>query len=91
MNAPHTEGARLDVRLDEEHRRKLKELASARGVPVSHVVREMIDQAYEAAQQQARLAAAEELCGLEVADVPDPQTLKRTLDAAHAIPDPYRR
>ena len=31
--------ARLDVRLDAERRRRLKELAAMRGEPISHVVR----------------------------------------------------
>ncbi len=41
---------RLDVRLDGERRRKLQEIAAARGAPVSQVVRALIDQAYEEAQ-----------------------------------------
>lgn len=82
---------RLDVRLDDEHRRKLKELAAARGVPVSRVVRELIDQAHEDVRRLARLRAAEELCGLEVSDLPDPARLGQLLNDAHAIPDPYRR
>jgi hypothetical protein len=85
------ESARLDVRLDQERRRKLKALAAARKAPVSQVVRELIDLAYEDAQRQARRRAAEALSRLEVTDVPDPQTLSRSLDAAHAPPDPYRR
>lgn len=82
---------RLDVRLDGERRRKLKALAVARAVPVSQVVRELIDLAYEDVQQQARQRAAKALCELEISDVPDPQDLGRGLDAADAIPDPYRR
>jgi predicted DNA-binding protein len=85
------ESARLDVRLDQERRRKLKALAVARGVPVSQVVRELIDLAYEDVQHQARRRAAEALGRLEVSVVPEPQELSRRLDATHAIPDPYRR
>ena len=85
------ESTRLDVRLDQERRRKLKTLAAARKVPVSQVVRELIDLAYENVQGQSRRHAAEALCALEVTDVPDPQTLSRSLDGAHALPDPYRR
>jgi hypothetical protein len=80
--------ARLDVRLDQERRRKLNALAAARQAPVSQVVRELIDLAYEDAQRRSRQQAAEALSRLEVTDVPDPQTLSRSLDAAHAVPDP---
>ena len=38
---------RLDVRLDSEHRRRLEELAEENGVPISEVVRRLIDGAYE--------------------------------------------
>jgi hypothetical protein len=85
------ESVRLDVRLDRERRRKLKALAAARGVPVSQVVRELIDLAYEDVQHQARRRAAEALSRLEVSVVPEPEELNRRLDATHAIPDPYRR
>jgi hypothetical protein len=88
---PHMSRGRLDVRLDEEHRRKLNQLAAARGVPVSRVVRELIDRAHEDVQRLTRLRAAEELCRLEVSDVPDPGHLSQLLNDAHAIPDPYRR
>lgn len=39
--------ARLDVRLDAERRRRLGELVEERGVPISEVVRCLIDDAYE--------------------------------------------
>ena len=38
---------RLELRLDSERRRKLAEIAQARGVPLSQVVRDLIDRAYE--------------------------------------------
>ena len=37
---------RLDVRLNGEHRRRLEELVEERGVPISEVVRCLIDDAY---------------------------------------------
>ena len=82
---------RLDVRLDDERRRKLREMAARQHVPVSRVVRDLIDRAYEDEQNEARRRAAEELCGLEVAENPDPEALQRMLDEAHAVADPYRR
>ncbi len=84
------ETTRLDVRLDDERRRKLREMAARQGVPVSRVVRNLIDQAYEDEQNEARRQAAEELCRLEVGESPDPRDLHRVLDEAHAVADPYR-
>lgn len=46
---PHKEQgmSRLDVRLDAERRRRLEELVEEMGVPISAVVRCLIDDAYE--------------------------------------------
>ena len=38
---------RLDVRLDQERRRKLQQLAAEQGAHVSVIVRGLIDRAYE--------------------------------------------
>ena len=80
---------RLEVRIDSELRRKLDELAKARGRPVSAVVRDAIDQAYETDLREKRLAAVERLRQLNVEDVPDMETLRRQLDETHEIPEPY--
>lgn len=78
---------RLEVRLDRERRRKLSELAAAHGAPVSEVVRQMIDQAYEEALRLRRLHAARELARLAVEDVPDPETLSRQLEGTYEPAD----
>jgi hypothetical protein len=78
---------RLEVRLDPERRRKLARIAAARGAPISAVVRELIDQAYQAVDRAERLHAARELAQFEIEDVPDPETLNRQLDSTHASPD----
>lgn len=78
---------RLEVRLAPEHRRKLSELAAAHGAPVSEVVRQIIDQAYEDALLRRRLRAAQELARLEVEDVPDPETLSRQLEGTYESAD----
>lgn len=78
---------RLEVRLDRERRRKLSELAAAHGAPVSEVVRQMIDQAYEEALRVRRLRAARELARLAVEDVPDPETLSRQLEGTYEPAD----
>ena len=75
--------ARLDVRLDAEHRRRLEELVEERGVPISEVVRCLIDDAYEDIVQVRRKQAVERLIELNVEDPPDPETLSRELEATH--------
>ncbi len=74
---------RLDVRLDFEHRRRLEELAREDGIPISQVVRRLIDGAYEEIMRARRKQAIEGLIGLNVEDPPDPETLSRELEAAH--------
>ena len=74
--------ARLDVRLDAE-RRRLEELVEERGVPISDVVRCLIDDAYEDIVRVRRKQAIERLIALNVEDPPDPETLSRELEAAH--------
>lgn len=76
---------RLEVRLDPERRRKLADLAARRGAPISEVVRQLIDQAYEEVSLEERLRAVRELVELEVEDVPDPETLSRQLEATHDL------
>ena len=74
---------RLDVRLDSEHRRRLEELAGESGVPISEVVRRLIDVAYDDIVRARRKQAIERLIGLNVEDPPEPDTLSRELEAAH--------
>ena len=74
---------RLEVRLDKERRRKLSELAASRGAPISELVRQMIDEQYEAILRERRLTAVREIAKMQIEDVPDPETLKRQLDSAH--------
>lgn len=74
---------RLDVRLDQERRRKLRELAAEQGAPVSEMVRRLIDRAYEETLKANRKRAARELGRLKIEDVPDPATLNRQLERAH--------
>lgn len=75
--------ARLDVRLDAERRRRLEELVEAQAMPISDVVRGLIDDAYENVLRERRRRAVERLIGLEVEDPPDAATLSRELEAAH--------
>ncbi|MBI4202848.1 MAG: hypothetical protein HY532_07050 [Chloroflexi bacterium] len=74
---------RLDVRLDQDRRRKLRELVAEYRVPTSEVVRRLIDEAYEDALRERRIRAALEMAQMEIEDVPDPETLGRQLGDAH--------
>ncbi|MGH2353101.1 MAG: CopG family transcriptional regulator [Chloroflexota bacterium] len=80
---------RLEVRLDAAYRRKLDDLAAARGTSVSQIVREMIDAAYQEADREQRLRAAIELGQMEIEDVPDPETLSKQLNATHDLAGLY--
>ena len=75
--------ARLDVRLDAERRRRLEELVEQRGVPISEVVRCLIDDAYEGFMRERRRHAVGRLIRLDVEDTPDSATLSRELEEAH--------
>ena len=74
---------RLDVRLDDERRRRLEELVESRGVPISEVVRCLIDDAYEDVMLKRRRQAVDRLVSLEVEDPPDAATIARELESAH--------
>lgn len=78
---------RLEVRLDEEHRRKLAQVAEASGVSASDAVRQLIDSSYEETQHVARLRAVAAIGRLQIEEVPDPETLNAQLDAVHDVPD----
>ena len=74
---------RVEVRLDGATRRKLDEVASARGASVSEVVRALIECSYEEELVRSRVGAAEELGRMELEDVPEMEVLRRQLEGAH--------
>ena len=74
---------RLDVRLDTEYLQRLEELARENGVPISEVVRRLIDGAYEDLLRARRKQAVGKLTGLNLEEPPSPETLARELEAAH--------
>ncbi len=74
---------RVEVRLDPETRSKLEEVAEARGLSVSELVRSMIERAHEEFAGAARMRAAERIGGMEVEEVPSPAELKRQFSEAH--------
>ena len=75
--------AKLDLRLDAERRRRLEVVVEERDVPISEVVRNLIDAAYEDVMRKRRKSAVERLVGLEAEDPPDAATLSRELEDAH--------
>ena len=75
--------SRLDVRLDPERRKGLEEMARDLGVPISDVIRSLIDDAYEGVLLERRRKAVDHLVSLGVEDPPDPQALCQELEAAH--------
>ena len=86
---------RLEVRLDEEHARKIAELREAYGTTASDTVRKAIDSAHAELIEQRRREALERILASEgVDDVPeDPQELKRQLGRhpdypQYELPDP---
>lgn len=76
--------ARLDVRLDTEQRRRLEELVAEQGKPISEVVRQLIDDAYEDVMRKRRRKAVERLINLNAERPPDAAELSKILEEAHA-------
>ena len=88
---------RVEVRMDKEHRRRLEALARRDGVPLSEALRRMIDDAYRdihlspdelrqlrgAAERDRRLEAVRRLAALNIEAMPDPEELRRQLDATY--------
>ncbi len=76
---------RLEVRLDPERRSHLEEIARERGAPISEVVRQLIDDAYEEIDRARRKRAVEIMKSMNL-DVPDdPQELFRIINEARDI------
>ena len=78
---------RLEVRLDEERRKKLDKLVEWQDASISEIIRGMIDRQYEDAMRQRRIDAARRLGEMEVEDVPDPDELNRQLGQTYDIGD----
>jgi hypothetical protein len=87
MEVPYMAGERLEVRLDPERRRKLADIAEARGATVSKVVREMIDRAFDDSRRAERLRYVRQIAEARAEMVPDPEELSRQLDRTHDLPD----
>lgn len=71
---------RLQILLDDERHRRIAEVARERGVSVATVVREAIDRGVPSPAGRRR-AAGERLLDAADMPVPEPEELRRELDA----------
>jgi hypothetical protein len=74
---------RLQILLDDERHRRITSIARERGVSVAAVVREAIDRGI-ASPGHRRMSAGQRLLEAPDMPVPDPEELKRELDAMRA-------
>jgi hypothetical protein len=74
---------RLQVLIDEDRWSRLDREASRRRVPVAVLVREAIDERFPS-DLDARRAALQAILDAEPTDVPEPEDLRRELEAIRA-------
>jgi hypothetical protein len=70
---------RLEVRLDQEHARKVAELREAYGTSTSEAVRRAIDEAHQKATLAKRLEIVRRMAEANIEEMPDPEELRRQL------------
>lgn len=73
--------SRVEVRLDEEQRQRLDDLAEERDASLSEVLRALIDDAWEAIMVERRLQLVREIASYEMEVPDDPQDLFRELES----------
>ena len=76
--------SRVEVRLDDEQRQQLEEIAEKRDVTISDAVRGLIEDAWEADMLDRRLEGVRRITSVEIAVPADPQDLCDELDARYA-------
>ncbi|MXZ90342.1 MAG: ribbon-helix-helix protein, CopG family [Chloroflexi bacterium] len=74
---------RFEVRLDDKLREQLSQLATARGMSASAVIRTLIETAHSDAVGRQRLQAVEELAAMSLEVPEDPTALREVLEATH--------
>jgi hypothetical protein len=82
---PKMKRRRVDARLDLATKRKIAEVAAARGSSVSGLVRVLIERSYEEEVAKARLTVLERIGAMEVEGVPEPKELKRQFAEAQRV------
>ena len=74
---------RFEVRLDEKLREQLNQLATARGMSASAVIRNLIENAHSDTVSAQRMRAVEQLAAMSLEVPEDPITLREVLEGAH--------
>lgn len=74
---------RFEVRLDEKLREQLSQLATARGMSASAVIRNLIENAHNDTVSAQRMQAVEQLAAMSVEVPEDPMTLREVLEGTH--------
>jgi hypothetical protein len=79
---------RIDIRIDEDRKRKLEEIMIRRGLSRSSAIRQAIDHLYEEDLSAGRRAAVEAIAKMEIEDLPEPEELSRQLASTYDSPLP---
>ena len=77
---------RFEVRLDDKLREQLSQLATARGMSASAVIRTLIENAHSDTVSEQRLQAVEELAAMSLEVPDDPTQLREVLEDTHEPP-----
>ena len=73
--------SRVEVRMDEEHRQRLDDLAEEQNASISDVLRRLIDDAWEAKMLERRRELVREIASYQGEVPDDPQDLFRELES----------
>ena len=74
---------RFEIRLNDKLREQLSQLATARGMSASAVIRALIENAHSDTVSEQRLRAVEELAAMSLEVPEDPSALREVLEATH--------
>ena len=75
--------SRLEVRLDDEQRQRLEEVAAEQDASISEVVRRLIDDAWEGIMLERRRQLVREIASFQGEVPDDPQDLFRELESRY--------
>jgi alanyl-tRNA synthetase len=79
------DGALAWVEADEERLLRLERIAAEEGKTISEVVRHLLDIGYEDWIKERRHRAVEELCAMEIEEMPEPEELSRQLASTYDV------
>lgn len=77
---------RIELRLEEEAYEDLADLAAARRMSLTAVIREAIQLLRNERDHEERRKAVDELAAMEIEEMPEPDELKRQLDSMYDRP-----